>query len=95
MTGFIKNLPGKMNKRVQAGLILLTAMVLFCFCGPLFSPYELRETNLLEVKQPPSFSHWLGTDGAGRDVLLRLMYGEESLCWSDSAQWSWKWFWEH
>jgi peptide/nickel transport system permease protein len=50
-------------------------MVLFCFCGPLFSPYELRETNLLEVKQPPSFSHWLGTDGAGRDVLLRLMYG--------------------
>ncbi|MGI6684688.1 MAG: oligopeptide ABC transporter permease [Bacillota bacterium] len=65
----------KANKRLKFGILLLTIILLFCFFGPLFSPYELQETNLLEAKQPPSLSHWLGTDGAGRDVLLRLMYG--------------------
>jgi peptide/nickel transport system permease protein len=61
--------------RVQLGLIILLVLVLFCFLGPYFSPYTLEETNLPDAGQPPSFSHWLGTDGAGRDVLLRLMYG--------------------
>jgi len=63
------------NKRVKTGLFLLIFIVIFCFLGPFLSPYELGETNLLKAGQPPSIEHWLGTDKAGRDVLLRLMIG--------------------
>ncbi|MEL7563485.1 MAG: ABC transporter permease [Dehalobacterium sp.] len=63
------------NKRVKTGLMLLIFIVVFCFLGPFLSPYELGETNLLHAGQPPSIEHWLGTDKAGRDVLLRLMIG--------------------
>lgn len=31
--------------------------------------------DLTAVLQPPSSHHWLGTDGAGRDVLARLIWG--------------------
>lgn len=48
-------------------------MFLFCFIGPFFSPYVSEATNVIEMKQPPSPSHWLGTDQLGRDVLTRLM----------------------
>lgn len=63
------------NKRLKTGLVLLIFIVIFCFFGPFFSPYDLHQTKLSETGQSPSFGHWLGTDGAGRDVLLRLMYG--------------------
>lgn len=37
---------------------------------------RLKEEGVgVYVKAPMSSSHWLGTDGDGRDVLTRLMYG--------------------
>ncbi|MEM6733382.1 MAG: ABC transporter permease [Myxococcota bacterium] len=38
-------------------------------------PYSFRDIDLKAVREPPSLSHWLGTDNAGRDVLTRLVYG--------------------
>jgi oligopeptide transport system permease protein len=43
--------------------------------APWLSPYAasgLQETRLL---QPPSWSHWMGTDGLGRDLFTRILYG--------------------
>jgi peptide/nickel transport system permease protein len=42
-----------------------------------FPPHRFgyRETNPLESVQPPSRTHWLGTDTEGRDVLARMIYG--------------------
>ena len=40
--------------------------------------YTIRtasQTRLIQTYLAPSTSHWLGTDGAGMDILTRLMYG--------------------
>jgi peptide/nickel transport system permease protein len=50
-------------------------MVLACLAAPVISPYSPDETRPEAVSQPPSSTHWLGTDYLGRDVLARLLYG--------------------
>src|SRR5262245_44993971 len=52
------------------------AVVLFAAVfAPWISPYAvggLEEKRLLET---PSWAHWMGTDGLGRDLLTRVLYG--------------------
>jgi oligopeptide transport system permease protein len=54
---------------------LLLVMTLACIAGPWLSPYGYEEQNLLLGAAPPSAVHWLGTDGFGRDLLTRILYG--------------------
>lgn len=56
-------------------LFILTGLV-----GPYVAPYEQQEIDLANSLQPPvlwggSWSHPLGTDDLGRDMLTRLIYG--------------------
>ncbi len=37
--------------------------------------YSYRDVDAMAVQAAPSWSHWLGTDGVGRDVMTRLLYG--------------------
>jgi len=55
-------------------LLSLTLIVLASILGPWLSPYSLSEVSATRLA-PPSFSHWLGTDLHGRDLLTRLLYG--------------------
>jgi peptide/nickel transport system permease protein len=43
--------------------------------APLLTPYTYSAQSLLHRLRPPSGAHWLGTDGYGRDVLTRLIWG--------------------
>lgn len=43
--------------------------------APLVAPYGYNDQNLAVAKQGPSFTHPLGTDRLGRDLLTRVMYG--------------------
>ncbi len=67
------------NKLAVASLITLVFIVGFCFLGPLI--YDTNQTNandaLLNSVQnaPPSWSHPLGTDDSGFDVMGRIMFG--------------------
>ncbi|MDF9511452.1 oligopeptide ABC transporter permease [Bacillus paranthracis] len=63
----------KKNKMALVGLYALIFMFLFCFIGPFFSPYASGKIQVTLINKPPSFSHWLGTDQLGRDILTRLM----------------------
>lgn len=63
------------NKLAIVGLGIIVIITIFCVFGPLFSPYKILDTNIINARKPPSSEHWLGTDIAGRDVLLRLMLG--------------------
>jgi len=51
-------------------LVLGTALA-----APWIAPYDPLAQDVADRLQPSSARHWLGTDGLGRDVLSRLIYG--------------------
>jgi peptide/nickel transport system permease protein len=55
--------------------LYLALIILLAIFAPLVAPYAYDAQNLTIVNQPPSASHWLGTDEFGRDVLSRVIYG--------------------
>jgi len=57
-----------------AGAIVFGILILMCILAPL-SPYDPEKSNLPDKFQPPSASHFLGTDALGRDLLTRILYG--------------------
>jgi peptide/nickel transport system permease protein len=58
-----------------AVLALLTIFVLSAYPLEWFGGFDPDATDLLFRFDPPSAAHWLGTDEAGRDELVRLMVG--------------------
>lgn len=56
------------------GAIVLTLLVLATvFAG--LSPYDPEISDIKNRYQPPSLEHPFGTDGLGRDLLTRTLYG--------------------
>ena len=43
--------------------------------APWIAPYDPTATSFSQVRKPPSWLHWFGTDEVGRDVLARIIYG--------------------
>ncbi len=54
---------------------ILLFMVVFCFLGPLLTPYDYRTNDLENTLVTSSLAHPLGTDDLGRDQLTRVMVG--------------------
>jgi peptide/nickel transport system permease protein len=52
---------------------LFLVLVLFAIFGEVIAPYDPLASNSAIALQPPSFSHWFGTDQLGRDVLSRVI----------------------
>ena len=62
----------------RVGVICLSIIVLMYGAGlfaPIVTPYGYNDQDLTIAKQPSSFSHPLGTDRLGRDILTRVIYG--------------------
>jgi peptide/nickel transport system permease protein len=55
-----------------AWLIFVFSVAALADLLPLPSPTDM---DMMERRQPPSTTHWFGTDGLGRDELARLIYG--------------------
>lgn len=71
-----KRFRGHRTGMIALGVLVL--LVLFTLAaGPLaaWTGIDPDSTDLLSRYDPPSAEHWLGMDDAGRDELLRLMYG--------------------
>jgi peptide/nickel transport system permease protein len=62
----------------RAGLALCVLILLLAFVGPYFSPYDPDSLVGLPF-DPPSASHWLGTDKLGRDSLSRFLWGGRAM----------------
>jgi peptide/nickel transport system permease protein len=66
------------NKAGLTGFIVFAVFVIVAFVGPLFVPQTLA-TNVRAVYQPPSLQHLLGTDSEGRDILIQIINGGQSI----------------
>lgn len=58
-----------------AAMLFMVALVGICVLGPLLSSYDQSQQDLELKATGPSFSHWLGTDPLGRDLLTRILFG--------------------
>jgi len=56
------------------GTVVLSIILLSVILAPL-SPYDPEKSDMPSRYQPPSWEHPFGTDGLGRDLLTRVLYG--------------------
>ncbi len=63
------------NPLAFAGFIIILAVFLLAMLAPLIAPYDPDFFNVKEILLAPSTYHLMGTDGLGRDVLSRMLYG--------------------
>lgn len=62
------------NPTLVAGSLILSLMALVAIFAPLIAGDPLLIQPTLRLR-PPSDQFWLGTDGLGRDVFARVVYG--------------------
>ncbi|MDB5415258.1 MAG: transporter permease [Rubritepida sp.] len=68
----------RMLMRDTGGAISLVFVVLILLAAvfaPWLAPRDPFDTNLMAIMSPPSEEYWFGTDGQGRDILARMLYG--------------------
>ncbi len=60
---------------MQAGLAMILVIGLSAIFASSIAPYDPLKQNLAEGLRGPSWSHLLGQDELGRDVLSRILFG--------------------
>jgi oligopeptide transport system permease protein len=63
------------NPVLGASASLVIVVLLAGFLAPWISPYGLGGLEEEQLLEPPSWAHWMGTDGLGRDLFTRVLYG--------------------
>ena len=63
------------HRRGLLGGLVVAVMIAAGALAPAIAPYSYSTQSLLQRLQAPSPAHWLGTDGYGRDVLTRVIWG--------------------
>jgi peptide/nickel transport system permease protein len=63
------------HRTAVVGLALLVALIIACLTAPLLTVEDPERQSLARALRPPSWSHPLGMDHLGRDLLARILYG--------------------
>jgi len=65
------------NKAAVVSMIVLAVFALLAVVAPLLSPHAYDAIYWDRIQAPPDFvnGHWFGTDGNGRDLFVRTLYG--------------------
>lgn len=65
----------KRNARTVSALTILGLVLVCAILSFFWLPHDPAFASAHNTWQPPSGTHWLGTDGSGRDIASRLMIG--------------------
>jgi peptide/nickel transport system permease protein len=65
------------NKTSWVGLVIFVIVAVLALLAPLIAPHDPVEQNILVKLKPPSAEFIMGTDGFGRDIASRLLYGAQ------------------
>jgi peptide/nickel transport system permease protein len=57
------------------GMLIVLIMAVTGFSAELIAPYSPTANDFASMTEAPSWTHWLGTDQFGRDLLSRIIYG--------------------
>ncbi len=57
------------------GAVLVAAVIGLALLSFVWTPHPATELDIPHKLQPPSWSHWLGTDSLGRDIVSLLIVG--------------------
>lgn len=63
------------NRAALAGLAIIVPILIAVSTYQWWWPYGPNAIDLTSLNKGPSATHWLGSDGVGRDVFSRLMQG--------------------
>jgi oligopeptide transport system permease protein len=65
------------NKAAVVSMVVLGVIAGLALCAPWLSPHAYDEIYWERILAPPDFehAHWFGTDGNGRDLFVRTLYG--------------------
>lgn len=61
------------NPLTLVALLLLVLLIVAAAFGPILTPYNPLATKATAALQPPSPTHWFGTDQLGRDLFSRVL----------------------
>lgn len=61
------------------GTTIFVIFLLIALLGPALAPYGENEQIFADARQPPSATHWWGTDNLGRDVFSRVVLGARDI----------------
>ncbi|MGB2695530.1 MAG: ABC transporter permease [Dehalococcoidia bacterium] len=57
------------------GFVTIAALVFVAVFAPLIAPYDVGDISSGVPRENPSWDHWFGTDGLGRDLFSRVVFG--------------------
>ena len=63
------------NKASWVGLGMFMIVVIMALLAPIIAPHDPIEQNIFDKLEGPSAEYWLGTDGFGRDIFSRIIWG--------------------
>lgn len=63
------------NPLALTGAVIVAVLFVVALGAPWLAPWDPSDFDAKHVLEAPSATHWLGTDGLGRDVLSRMLFG--------------------
>ncbi|HHE47582.1 MAG TPA: ABC transporter permease [Candidatus Acetothermia bacterium] len=69
------------NPLSLTGLVIIVALVLLAIVAPYIAPCDPFATDPINKLEPPSLTHLMGSDGLGRDIFTRVLYGTRISLW--------------